>query len=180
MQNPLNAIARLEQQSVDRDNKLAEQLNILNKFQAKSMQKQQIEALKEIISHTYSKSISYSNVIIIAGYVAFFSIWNFVKDKLSDTAMLYVALLGSLSAILFVLFEVYKMISGALHFRKLSKSLQQTKDPQTVITKLQEDLKNFELRQHRFWIYMLIPTLLTGLLAAAILIYCIFSTLLNT
>ena len=180
MRDLVQMINILEQKSAEKHNELVKHINTLHEFQAKTVQKQQIEALKEIISHTYSKSISYSNVIIIAGYVAFFSIWNFVKDKLSDTAMLYVALLGSLSAILFVLFEVYKMISGALHFRKLSKSLQQTKDPQTVITKLQEDLKNFELRQHRFWIYMLIPTLLTGLLAAAILIYCIFSTLLNT
>ena len=180
MQDPLNTIARLEQQSVDRHNKLVKHINILQEFQTKTIQKEQIEAFKEIITHMYSKSVSYSNVIIIAGYVAFFSVWNFVKDKLSGRAMLSVALLISLSAMLFVLFELYKMISSSFHFRKLSKSLQQMKDPQAVMAKLQEDLKSFELRQHRFWIFMLIPTLLTGLSAAGILVYCIFSTLLKT
>jgi hypothetical protein len=151
-------------------NELAGQVKRLSEWQAQSIQKQQIDALKEIVAHAYSKATAYSNVIIIAGYVALFSIWSVTRDKLPVKAMFVVALLITLSAALFVLFEVFKMVASGIYFRKITKSLEGVGGPE-LISKIQQQSKGFELRVARVWIFVLVPTLLFGLSALGVLVY---------
>ena len=174
MQELYRAINKLEKQTVARHNQLAGQINQLHHHQAKELQKQQIAILKEILTHAYSKATAYANVVIIAGYAAFFTLWSSMKDKLPDTAMFTTAILMSLSVILFILFEVYKMIASSFYFRRLSKLFEQNKDAQFVITEFQEDGRKFDLQMSRIWVFVFVPTLVLGLSAASILVYHFF------
>jgi hypothetical protein len=68
------ALANLEKQTVARHNQLVGHINRLNQEQAMAMQRKQIDILKEILTHAYDKSVAYTNIIIIAGYVGFFQV----------------------------------------------------------------------------------------------------------
>jgi hypothetical protein len=151
-------------------NELVGHIKHLSEWQTQSIQKQQIDAMKEVVAHAYSKATAYSNVIIIAGYVALFSIWSVMRDKLPGKAMFVVALLITLSAALFVLFEVFKMVASGIYFRKITKSLEGVGGPE-LISKIQQEGKRFELSVARVWIFVLVPTLFFGLAALGVLVY---------
>jgi hypothetical protein len=171
MQEFWRALDRLARQSVNMHNELAGHINRLSQQQAMDMQKKQIDILKEILTHSYDKSTTYANLIIIAGYVAFFSLWKEVKEFLPVKAALASALLMAISALLFVLYEIFKMIYGSIYFRNIGKEIEEIKDPQTFIEKIQKGQQKFSTLNFRVWYIVLIPTLGTGLSGAAILVY---------
>jgi hypothetical protein len=165
------AIANLEKQTVDRHNQLVGHINRISQEQAAAMQKKQVDVLKEILTHAYDKSSAYTNIIIIAGYVAFFSLWKETKVFLPNKATLAAALLMLTSALLFVLFEVFKMISGSIYFRNIGKEIENIKDPKEFIEKVQKGQQRLSTLNFRVWYLVLIPTVATGLSAAGILVY---------
>ncbi|PIP19226.1 MAG: hypothetical protein COT38_05815 [Candidatus Omnitrophica bacterium CG08_land_8_20_14_0_20_41_16] len=57
------------------DQKLVEHINEIIKQQNLTGQVSLIEQQKEILSHIYQKASSYTNLIILAGYVGIFGIW---------------------------------------------------------------------------------------------------------
>lgn len=89
-------LQKLENQSIDNHNSNVKHINTLYSHQSKELLNQQMNILKDITAHVFSKATAYSNVIIIAGYVAFFAIWNHVKDQLPEKLTLIAALLISL------------------------------------------------------------------------------------
>ncbi len=165
------ALANLEKQTVDRHNQLVGHINRLSQEQATAIQKKQIDILKEILTHAYDKSSAYTNIIIIAGYVAFFSLWKETKAFLPGRAALLAALLMLTSALLFVLFEIFKMISGSIYFRNIGKDIEKIKDPKELIEKVQKGQQRFSTLNFRIWYLVLIPTAATGLAGAGILLY---------
>ena len=60
-----------------------------------------------------AEAASYTNLILIGGYAAFFTMWSSVKEDLSRGYMLWAALLMTVSVSLFLLFEVLKMVELA-------------------------------------------------------------------
>ncbi len=165
------ALANLEKQTVDRHNQLVGHINRLSQEQAAAIQKKQIDVLKEILTHAYDKSSAYTNIIIIAGYVAFFSLWKETKEFLPGKAVLLAALLMLTSALLFVLFEIFKMISGSIYFRNIGKDIEKIKDPKELIEKVQKGQQRLSTLNFRIWYLVLIPTVATGLAGAGILLY---------
>lgn len=171
MQDLYRIIAKLEKQTVDRHNGLVGHVNQLHQHQAMQLQNKQIDVLKEILTHAYSKAAAYTNVIIIAGYAAFFTLWNSMDGKLPAKPMFAAAICISLSVIIFILFEVYKMIKSSLYFRMLGKEFEKVQKPDIVIAKFQAEGQKFDQKMSMIWIYVLIPTLALGLTGAGILIY---------
>src|SRR5688572_20847673 len=68
-----------------------------------------IETQIKIITASYDKAAAYTNLIVVAGYAAFFGLWTLTKPYLPRELALWAALLMLLSAATFVVFEVYKM-----------------------------------------------------------------------
>jgi hypothetical protein len=50
-----------------------------------------IENVVKIMAALYDKAAAYMNLIIIAGYAAFFAVWANVKAQLGKREMLYAA-----------------------------------------------------------------------------------------
>lgn len=133
---------------------------------------QRIEAVTKILASLYEKAAAYSNVMIIAGYAAFFAVWANTKAYLGKRETLWAALLMAVSIILFVLFEIVKMFitgKGLMNLRKEVVSA----TPETFTAKLDE-LKNTEARFHLIllpiWYVVFSACLIFALLAASILI----------
>lgn len=165
------ALANLEKQTVDRHNQLVGHINRLSQEQVDAMQRKQIDILKEILTHAYDKSSAYTNIVIIAGYVAFFSLWKETKIFLPSKAALAAVLLMLTSALLFVLYEVFKMVSGSVYFRNIGKEIENIKDPKEFIEKVQKGQQKLSTLNFKIWYLVLIPTVTTGFSGAGILVY---------
>jgi len=161
-------IRKVDQASVDRHNSLVNDLNRMQAQKAAGMRNDRVEVVKELLSHIYGKATAYTNLIIIAGYVAFYSMWGSMKDHLPREWMLTAGLLITLSVILFVSVEIYKMILTGLHYKKVNKVLNDDQTERAIST-IQQLEQEFNRRMYGFWLLMLIPTIITGIGSGIIL-----------
>ena len=170
-------IQKTHKDSVKRDQELLNHINMIIKTQNLNNQIAVIEQYKQILSHLYQNAISYTNLIILAGYAGIFAIWQLTRDKLDNTITIWIALLISCSLIIFVGHEVWKMISEALFFRRLNKIIEKNITEKDRITAWQLAFVEYAQRQSKTWAYFLIPTVLFGFSAGFILIYQFIKTL---
>lgn len=137
---------------------------------ARSQQDEQLENTIKIITANYSNARAYANVVIIAGYAAFFAAWGFLRDDIPHRASLFALLLMMISATVFVLFEVGKMIWVSLSIRRHSQGLHGD-DPLGAVRKLGETEQREAIVIGRIWMWVLITTLVCGLAALGILAF---------
>lgn len=83
-------------------------------------EKQVIAAQRDAMERLFDKSMSYSNLMVAAGYAGAFSAWSTTSPKLSDTANAVIGLCLGISLLIFIFFEIFKMVSNAWFF--VSKS----------------------------------------------------------
>lgn len=174
----INLLRRVEEESIRRDKEIIKKVDFLVNYHNQEVRRQVTDVMKELITHSYSKASTYTNVVIVAGYVVFFTIWNSLKTSLSPFLALTSALCLTLSAVIFVLFEVYKMISTSVHIRKLSKLLNQ-EDPQKIIADSKREILKVERIGFKVWLIALLPTVVFGLAGASILLYGFLSNLIS-
>jgi hypothetical protein len=131
-----------------------------------------IETVVKIMAALYDKAAAYTNLVIIAGYAAFFAVWGNMKGQLGKREMLYAALFMSISLIFFILWETIKMVITSITLKSLRKTVLEA-TPEHFNTKLVE-LNKAEARLHvklmYFWFFVLAVTVGFGLLAGGILI----------
>ncbi len=65
-----------------------------------------VDDIIKINSALYEKATAYTNVVILAGYVAFFSVWNNMKVYLTKSEMLQSASAVTFSLIVFISWEI--------------------------------------------------------------------------
>jgi hypothetical protein len=164
-------LERVEKASLERDKKLADSITSVIRQQNLSGQLSILQQQKEILAYVYEKASSYTNLVMIGGYAAMFAIWQLMKSHLSNGQELLVAILVTSSMILFVGFEVFKMISHALFFRKLNKIISSSIPDHERIQGWQIAWKNYSATESRIWVYFLIPTVITGFAAGFLLLW---------
>ncbi|WP_404397409.1 hypothetical protein [Idiomarina loihiensis] len=140
------------------------------------MTRQNIEATKEIVAHIYGKANSYSNLIIVAGYVGFFTLWSSIRPELPNWAVLSSGGLILTSLMIFIAFEFYKMTSISIQMHRISKRLD--KPNMGTLDEIQDIQKRSSLNNAKAWIFTVIPTIVSGFLAGLILLYCFLIELL--
>ena len=113
----------------------------------------------------------YSTVIMVAGYVGLFSIWNFTREELENWQVLSVGLLATISLAIYIGFELYEQILTALWLSKCPSNA-------TL-----ENILQFQNRTRekllRWQPRCFIACIATGTLAVIILIYSFISGLLK-
>jgi predicted neutral ceramidase superfamily lipid hydrolase len=132
---------------------------------------QRIDVIIKVTSALYDKAVAYTNVIIIAGYVAFFAIWNTMKANMSRPEMLLTAFCMTFSLVFFVFWEVTKMIINSKSVTGLMKVL--NAPPQEFDKRLAEQQKadqRLNVRLMKYWIIILALTVVPGLVAGAVLL----------
>ncbi|MEZ8053084.1 hypothetical protein [Vibrio atlanticus] len=161
-------IYEMEHRCVDRHNELTEHIKRINEEQARVQTEQNVAVIKEVVSHTYGKANSYSNIIIAAGYVGFFSLWSSIKQDLPEWAVFSSGGLILLSLMIFIGFELYKMISGAVHLRKVTSKIQSPTI--NTLSEIQHIEQQANLRNARIWVFTVVPTVISGFAAGLILL----------
>ncbi len=152
---------------------------------AKKAQKQQqderIDIIVKIMSVLFDKAAAYTNIIIVAGYVAFFTVWSNMKTTLSEREMLLSAFCITLSLIFFIFWEVGKMIINSQSLRGLIEVI--NAPPDQFGQKLQEQQKaeqRLNINLIRAWFVVLSLTVVPGLIGAGVLLWSFGRQLINT
>ena len=81
-----------------------------------------IEAVVRIMAALYDKAAAYTNLVVIAGYAAFFAVWANIKGLLPKREMMYAALFMTISLICFVLWETAKMVMTTVQLNSLRRA----------------------------------------------------------
>jgi len=163
-----NELYELEKRIVREHNKLVTHVNKLSKEQTRMLNHESIRNAKELLAHTYASANSYTNLIIVAGYVGFFTLWSSLIDRLSMWAIASSGALILASLLTFISFELYKMVSKALAMKRLHSKLH---NPHAnTLSDLQHIERVYALKQAKIWIWFLVPIVTTGLSAGLILL----------
>lgn len=180
MADPLkHLLEKMEKSRFGRDKELADSITSVVRQQNLSRQLSVLEQQKAILAHVYDKASSYTNLVMIGGYAAMFAIWQLMKSHLTLGQELLVATLVTSSVMLFAGFEVLKMISHAIFFRRLERVLSSSVPESERVQTWQAAWKAYSVKESRIWIYFLIPTVLTGFGAGFILLWSFLRRLQN-
>ena len=136
-----------------------------------------VNAQKELIAHAFGQAQAYTNVVLLAGYAGFFAIWSFLKPELSKGQVLWSALLVSLSLTAFILWEVYQSFYRSRSLMSLAKTVQ---DP----ARFPELIEAHRRREHEriltlkwVWVVAFTFTVVTGFLGVLVLLWAFMQSL---
>ena len=138
---------------------------------AREDHEKKIEALIKFQAAIFDKAAAYTNLVIVAGYAAFYAVWSKSEAYLPGTWFVLCALLVTFSALTFICFEVFKSLINQEVFKGL---IEVVNAPQGKIDiKLDaQKIKEAKLtaRIMRMWIVVFPITLFTGLSGAGLLL----------
>jgi len=134
--NFIRAIHQLDKNDIRLANAIDNQAKVLQAMQQSQLLDLQKKALKELsdnftktVSHLYDSASKYANLVSIAGYAAFFAIWNGTRQYVdSEIVCLLSALLIGISATIFVFFEIYKMYRTSVQVHRYRDFVQRIVD----------------------------------------------------
>ena len=172
------AISKVEQARIRGHNELAEIINEMSAQQAKFQQREQIDTIKEIVTHSYTSGIHYTNLIIVAGYAAFFTVWKSMKEDLGKIVMLSSCLSVLISVILFIVAEIHKMASTTIFQRKFFTKFKDEL-PLTFVDDYNKAAQKHNRYMFRVWLVYFLPTVLFGILGGLLLLYAFLGSLIN-
>lgn len=129
----------------------------------------QINAFIQLNEKLLSNATAYTNLIMVAGYAGFFAFWSTLSGKIPTWLFNACGLAITLSLTLFITWEIVKMFWSAKHMRATQAIL--AKRPQAdVITEFERAFQEFNARTQKVWLVFLVPTVLSGMTAATLLI----------
>ncbi|MEJ1096011.1 MULTISPECIES: hypothetical protein [unclassified Pseudoxanthomonas] len=132
---------------------------------------------KEANAAHYEKASGYANLIVSAGYAALIVAWSTTFRDIDKSYAMIVGALALTSLLLFIGWEILKMIASALEISRRATIL--AKADSELLDALEADLdRNSPLNSiiERGWIWQLFLALPTGLASGVILIVQVFKT----
>jgi hypothetical protein len=148
--------------SIDRDSVLERQLRSVIDRQNAAQQLGAIEQQKRFVAHMYQQSSAYTNLIMIAGYAGIFGLWQITKAQLSSFTVNGVASLIAFSLLVFVAFEVKKMVSMGFFMRRLNRILAENFEPAERVRAWEEALVEWSAKEGKNWVVYLMLTIVPG------------------
>lgn len=145
----------------------------------KDAHEKRIDDFIEILSALYDKSAAYTNLIMAAGYAAFFAVWSNMKLLLTPLQMRVSALAMMLSLIVFVAWELTKMICTSLNLQKqfdVSQVERQQFDQK--LNEYKKSERKFNVKFLAMWPFILVAAIVPAIIAASVLVYAFIADLL--
>ena len=133
--------------------------------------KQLLDAQKELLSAAFSQARAYTNLILGAGYGGFFAVWAFMRGQLTAPQVLWSALLVTLSLISFVAFEVYSSFYNSRALLNLARAVEDEAHFATRILEWKRDQQRRNIRFGKIWGSVFAVTFLTGFSGGLVLLY---------
>ena len=109
----------------------------------KAVAKEIFEAQSKLYGVLYDKATAYTNLLMGAGFAAYFGVWSLVRQSLTKRQVLLAAILMLLSLASFVFFELWKGVVTGVATRRRAQGLfgqdgQSESHPERFIAKLHE------------------------------------------
>jgi hypothetical protein len=139
--------------------------------------KELLNAQKELAAHTFDKAQAYTNVVLLAGYAGFFAIWSFIRPDITKEQVFWSGLLIALSLTAYMLWEIYGSFYRSRSLLCLAKAVNNPDKFHELLEqhKLDEQARIIFLGQ--IWVVVFGFTVLTGFSAIGILLWAFVSTL---
>ncbi len=134
--------------------------------------RKQLEAQKELYAVMTSATANYTNIIIVAGYAGILSVLSSLSVKMQPIYLYVVGFFLVLSLGSFISFEIYKMISQTNHVNAVfSRMNARGVQPVDALDIVKKEINNFNVRNVKIWRFFLYFTIITGVIAALVLLY---------
>lgn len=155
---------------------------------AKRAQKQAADEIVEVqirvVSGTFDKLVTYTNLLVLAGYATFFGLWQVTKEMIDPRLSMLAAFFTAVSASVFVLFEVFRGYIHSLSLVKLDQIIlgAAATDAQRLTQAIGEHSKAERVMNARIlpvWRVIFLVTVLTGVAGIGILLWAFLSHLLD-
>ena len=141
----------------------------VDRLVAQSRHDQQLDDVLKTVASAYSNARAYNNVVIVAGYAAFFAMWGFLHNDIPRPASLWALLLMMISAIAFVFWEVGKMIWLSWRIKKNAEAMLDVDDPVAKFQEAQTQEEREAITAGKIWVYQVAVTVCTALGAIGVL-----------
>lgn len=139
---------------------------------AEKAKNERVEIMIRVMSAVFDKAAMYTNLIIVAGFAGFFTVWGNMKPHLSNVEILTSTLCISISLTVFIFWEVFGMLVRSKNFKELIEVLNTPEDQfRAALGKQQKNEQLRNIRVFRIWPVILFFTVAPALVAAGILIF---------
>jgi hypothetical protein len=147
----------------------AKEIQELKEFQLHLERDKEAGLLMQLNEKQMTGAANYTNLILVAGYAGLFGFWSTLSSKLPPILYAVCGLLGLLSLMLFISWEIIKMIWGSIHMARTNAMIESMRGP-NLLQLFLASTKKFQIRTQRVWWVFLIPSLLSGLAAGFLLL----------
>lgn len=127
------------------------------------------EAQERLVTSTFDKAKTYSQVVLSVGYVGLFASWSFTKAFLTNTEVFLSATLATLSLLVFVLFEVITMFFTSWNLLALQQAVQDREHFKQILDAHELKSKKLNISYRRIWVICWGFSVITGVASAGIL-----------
>jgi hypothetical protein len=165
-----NRLQRWSDDIAGRVNELGHHVNDLRKFKMIIEYEKQIESTQQLTERLQSNAMSYTNLIIVAGYAGFFTFWATLAKELPHWLYSLTGFLIMVSLLTFIGWEIFKMIWNAIYLNSIQKQLTAEPPSAATLKNFQAAISKFERSANRVWIWFLIPSVMFGLSAGLCLL----------
>lgn len=129
-----------------------------------------LRAAHELIATLHSQSVSYTNLIMVVGYAGLLTLWSKLKPDLPPMLFSITGLLIGVSILLFIVWEVIKMVGGQREVRRLRGALVGSQSGSAAIQRFQYQLQKYGTGWANLWLWFFVPTLASGIVATLALL----------
>lgn len=150
---------------------------VIHRASAEATVKARMEKLIAFNVETFERAATYDNIIMIGGYAAFFTVWTGVTPHIGRAPVLWAGGLICVSLALYVFWHIYQMSARYRAQRRFAAVIEQN------------DVSTFDRQWHDAeiaykrdmsivlsrWLFVFVPSVVTGLAAAVVLSGAIWS-----
>ncbi|MGN6229475.1 MAG: hypothetical protein ACTHNM_18765 [Dyella sp.] len=129
-----------------------------------------LEAQKELLASSFSQAQAYTNVILAAGYAGFFGVWGFVRSELTRGTVFWSALLVTISLAMFVAWEILGMYMRSRTLIGIAQAVAQPERFEELMLEYKRTAQERSIRFGRLWLITVVGTVTTGFGAFCILL----------
>lgn len=145
--------------------------------EGKMINRELVDAQKELLAHAYGHAQKYTSVVLLAGYAGFFTIWSYLREDFSKGQVFSSGFLISLSLSTYIIWEVYQAFHRSRSLLGLNKVVLDPKNFSTLLAEYNKAEHQRAIIFGRVWVFVFGFTGLTGLSAVGILMYAFIEKL---
>ena len=134
-----------------------------------------IDRLVKINAASFEAASKYTVLIMAAGYAGLLSLISSIKDKSSPKIIAWSVIFVGISLVIFVLWEIYKMVTTADFNARLSRVIHSPRHEFSELYNTQVRYENeVKVSLAKLWPWVICSTLGTGLVAFVLLMWASF------